>query len=200
MKAITHPKDWKVVTLAEVGTDEAFVRESLELVTILRASLIEGKQREDAQNAIVDVQTNGLIPAFLELRSIRESRGKDLPLLDQYQMFEDLSRKLWKSYKDLAQRAAKSMGFECGFIWQEETKFEEGLKKFQSNGRHCLSRLMPFCENYELTGKTTFLSSGTSSLNTKREIVEISSSSTTRRLPRNYLTMFRERSWISLRS
>jgi hypothetical protein len=33
LEAITHPKDWKSVKFANVGTDEAFVREMLELTT-----------------------------------------------------------------------------------------------------------------------------------------------------------------------
>jgi hypothetical protein len=131
VKSVTHPKDWKMAKLADVGTDEAFVRENLELITILNGTLIEGKQREEVKGAIGTIQIDGLIPTFLELRGIRESRGKDLPLVDKFQLYEDFSRKLWKAYKDLTQRAAKAMGFDVGFIWQEEPKFEEGLKRFR---------------------------------------------------------------------
>lgn len=130
---MTHPKDWKLAKLADVGMDEAFVRENVELITILNGTLIGGKQREEVTHAIAKIQIDGLIPAFLELRSIRDSQGKDLPLVDKFQMFEDFSRKLWKAYKDLTQRAGKAMGFECGFIWQEHPKFEAGLMKFRAD-------------------------------------------------------------------
>jgi hypothetical protein len=128
---MTHPKDWKVAKLADVGTDEAFVRENLELITILNGTLIFGKQRDEVRNAICTIQIDGLVPAFLELRGIREIQGKDLPVVDKFQLYEDFSRKLWKAYKDLTQRAAKVMGFDVGFIWQEDPKFGEGLKRFR---------------------------------------------------------------------
>jgi len=49
---MTHPKDWKQVHFANVGTDEAFIREMLELVTILEGSLIFGEQRENAKGPL----------------------------------------------------------------------------------------------------------------------------------------------------
>jgi hypothetical protein len=107
------------------------VRETLELVDLLKGTQIDGEQRRQATDAIGSVLTDGLLPAFLELRAIRESRGRDLPLIEQYQLYEDFARKLWKSYKDLTQRVALAMGFDIGFLFQNETKFEQGLKAFR---------------------------------------------------------------------
>jgi hypothetical protein len=98
---------------------------------LLKGTQIDGEQRRHATDAISSVLTDGLIPTFLELRAIRESRGRDLPLIEQYQLYEDFARKLWKSYKDLTQRAAVAMGFDIGFLFQNETKFEQGLKAFR---------------------------------------------------------------------
>lgn len=117
---------------ADVGTDQRFVRENLELVDLLGGTLILGKQREEASEAITAVLTDGLIPAFLELRAIQESQTNDLPLVNKFQQYEDFARKLWKAYKDLTQRAASAMGFDIGFLFQKETKFEEGLKVFRA--------------------------------------------------------------------
>jgi len=113
--------------------DEAFVRETSELFELLKGTSLEEKQKEQARDAIGNLLTDGLIPTFMELRAIRESRGKDLPLIDQFQLYEDFARKLWKSYKDLTQRAAAAMGFDIGFIFQKEGKFEEGLKAFRAS-------------------------------------------------------------------
>jgi hypothetical protein len=130
---MNHPKDWKVVHFANVGTDEIFIRQMLEVLEILKGTLIEGQERENANNAIGTVLSDGLIPTFMELRSIRESQTKSLPVVERLQLYEDFARKLWKSYKDLTQRAAETMGFDIGFLYQKDTKFEEGLKKFRTD-------------------------------------------------------------------
>lgn len=127
------PNKWSVRKFADVGTDEVFVRETVELFDLLNGTLIEGEQRRQATDAIGSVLADGLIPTFMELRAIRESRGKDLPLIEQFQLYEDFARKLWKAYKDLTQRAAAAMGFDIGFLFQKETKFEEGLKAFRAS-------------------------------------------------------------------
>jgi len=130
---MTHPKDWKVAPLASVGTEEAFMREMLEVVEILNGTLIEGHQRDESKHAIMTIMMDGLVPAFMELRAIRAPETASLPLAERYQPYEDFARKLWKAYKDLTQRAAETMGFDIGFLYQKDAKFEEGLKKFMAD-------------------------------------------------------------------
>jgi len=77
--------------------------------------------------------TDGLIPTFVELQGIRESQTKNLPVVEKLQLYEDFARKVWKSYKDLTQRAGKTMGFEIGFLYQEDKSFEDGLQKFRAD-------------------------------------------------------------------
>ncbi len=125
------PSKWKVEKFAEVGVSEPFVSEFLELYDILGGTMIPDTEKVNVKDAIGTVLFDGLIPAFLELRNIRASVGQDLPLVDRYQLYEDFARKVWKSHKDLTQRAGKAMGFNIGFLYQEEQGFEEGLKKFR---------------------------------------------------------------------
>jgi hypothetical protein len=129
----TPPSQWKVRTVANVGTDEEFVRQLLELHDILKGCTIPDAERERANNALLNIQLEGLLPAFLELRRIRESIGRELPDLDRMEPFEDLARKLWKSCKDLMQAAAKLMGFDVGFLYQKDARFEVGLKKLRKS-------------------------------------------------------------------
>jgi hypothetical protein len=129
---MSHPRDWKVAPFASVGTDEPFVKEMLEVLDILNGTVIEGQQREKVKTAITTIMMDGLIPAVMELRVIRAPETINLPLAERFQPYEDFARKLWKAYKDLTQRAAAEMGFEIGFLYQKDTKFEEGLKKFRA--------------------------------------------------------------------
>jgi hypothetical protein len=132
MKERNPPNKWKVVPFANVGTDEEFVRRMLEMFQLLGGTPIPDKQKEIAKDAIADILSEGLIPTFLELRNIRSSVGADLPLINKLQLYEDFARKLWKSYKDLTQRATAAMGFDIGFLFQDEKKFEAGLKNFRA--------------------------------------------------------------------
>jgi len=122
-----------VAPFASVGTQEPFMREMLELVDILEGSLIFAERRELARSAIMTVMTDGVLPAFLELRSIRSPHTANLPLTERFQPYEDFARKLWKAYKDLTQRAAEATGFDIGFLYQTDANFEKGLKKFRSD-------------------------------------------------------------------
>ncbi|HEX8815576.1 MAG TPA: hypothetical protein VF753_08755 [Terriglobales bacterium] len=57
--------------------------------------------------------------------------GKELPLMNRQQLYEDLCRKLWKSYKDLTEKVARLMGFKIGFLFDNDKKFRDGLKEFR---------------------------------------------------------------------
>jgi hypothetical protein len=132
MKERNPPNTWQVVHFANVGTDEEFVRLMLEMFWLLGGVSIADDQKTVVKDAIADILNEGLLPTFLELQNIRASVGADLPLVERLQLYEDFARKLWKSYKDLTQRAAIAMGFDIGFVFQKEQLFEEGLKTFRA--------------------------------------------------------------------
>jgi hypothetical protein len=127
METMTEPMNWKFAHFANVGTGEAFVQQILEVEEVLQGTLIVGQAREQAKNAIMTIMTDGLIPAFQELRMIRAPETANLPLTERFQPYEDFARKLWKAYKDLTQRAATAMGFDIGFLYQKDKEFEKGL-------------------------------------------------------------------------
>ena len=128
-----EPNEWKVEKFAEIGWDEKFVRDMCELKTILDATLIFDKQREDVNNAIMTILTDGLMPAFAELERIRAFDGKSLPLMDRREFYHDFCRKLWKAYKDLTQRAALAAGFNIGFLFKSDKEFAKGVVEFHVN-------------------------------------------------------------------
>lgn len=128
-----EPKNWKVEKFAEIGWDEKFVRDMCELKTILGATSIFDQQREDVNNAIMAILTDGLMPAFAELEKIRAFDGKSLPLMDRREFYHDFCRKLWKAYKDLTQRATLAAGFNIGFLFMSDKQFARGVVEFEAN-------------------------------------------------------------------
>jgi hypothetical protein len=128
-----EPNKWRVEKFAEIGWNEKFVRDMCELRTILNATLIFDQQREDVNNAIMTILTDGLMPAFAELEKIRAFDGKPLPLMDRREFYHDFCRKIWKAYKDLTQRAALTTGFNIGFLFMSDKEFAKGVIEFHTN-------------------------------------------------------------------
>jgi hypothetical protein len=125
------PNQWKFVPFADVGTSEEFVRVFLEIAgDLLGGTAIPEPRKKAAKNAIMNISMNGLTPAFMHLRNIRTSVGVDLPVLNTKQLYEDFVQDLWRSYKDLTQKAVKAMGSDIGFLYQTDTNFEKGLSTF----------------------------------------------------------------------
>lgn len=126
-----EPNKWTMAKFADIGAGEEFVKGMLDVTPVLDAGTIEEPTRAKVKEAILAILIEGLMPAFLELRQIRDSAGTPLPLLDQWQPYEDLARKLWNSYSDLTQKAARLMGFKIGFLYDDEKTFRDGLKEFR---------------------------------------------------------------------
>lgn len=126
-------QQFHVRKFADFGTSEEFVLPVLDLIEILKGTTIFDPQRDEVSGTIVAIGSEGLPAAFLELRKIRLSVGQDLPMLDQFQMYEDFYGKLWRAYKEYMQRAVKAMGFDIGFLFQKDAQFEKGLEAFREN-------------------------------------------------------------------
>lgn len=140
------PNKWPIVKFSDVGGDEPFVKGMLELTPIVDAGTIYDPQRSEVKEAIMSILIDGLLPAFLELRQIRESANKEMPVLDRLQLYEDLSRKLWKSYKDFTEKAARSMGFKIGFLYDNDKGFQEGSKEFRNQNPRLRSGFEKFLQ------------------------------------------------------
>jgi hypothetical protein len=124
---------FRVIKFADMGTSEEFVVTVIDLIEVLNATTIFGDQRTEVSSCIGAIAVEGLPAAVLELRKIRASSGQDLPMLNQLQMYEDFYGKVWRAYKEYMQHAAKAMGFDIGFLFQDDGKFEKGLKAFREN-------------------------------------------------------------------
>lgn len=141
------PRGFQVKKFANVGMGEEFVRHTLDLLDILGATRIRDDERDLVQGHLGSVVIEGLMPAFIKLREMRASAGEDVPILDHQQMYEDFAGKLWKAYKQHMQQAAKAMGFEVGFIFQDDKKFESGLKVFRQSNPGAPAALEGYLQN-----------------------------------------------------
>ena len=123
-----EPCTWKVTHFANIGGSEEFVMQlAIEMPELIDASMIYEPERQQLKEAILAISFDGLMPAFEELKRIRASTSQRIPELNRRQLYETFTILLWRSFKDLMQRAAKLMEPEIGFLFREDPKFEKGL-------------------------------------------------------------------------
>jgi hypothetical protein len=146
MKPGEEPNKWKLVKVSDVDGNEPFIKAFHELAPLVDAGTIYEPQRSEVKSAIHSILLEGIMPAFLDLQRIRASVGRDIPLMDRAQPYEDLAGKLWKSYKELTQNAARLMGFDIGFLFMNDTNFHKGLKKFREENPPLLAGYDKFLE------------------------------------------------------
>lgn len=129
------PNKWPVVKVADVDGTEEFIKQMMNLHRLVDAGSIYDPQRAAVKSALTSILMDGLMPAFLELQQIRASVGMDLPLMNREQPYEDLARKLWKSYSDLMQKASELMGFKLAFLFDNDKKFRSERRNFEARIR-----------------------------------------------------------------
>jgi hypothetical protein len=126
-----EPVDWKIKHFANISGSEEFMAQlMMEMPELVDAGTIREPERQKLKEAIAEICTVGLMPAFEHLKSIRALKAQSLPELNRKQLYETLTIVLWRAYKDLMQTAAKMMEPEFGFLFQSEAKFESGLAKW----------------------------------------------------------------------
>ena len=100
---------------------------AMEMPELVDASTIYETGRQKLKEAILAISVDGLMPAFEDLKKIRAAVNQTIPELNRKQLYENFTVVLWRSYRDLMQRAAKLMEPEIGFLFQDDSKFEKGL-------------------------------------------------------------------------
>jgi len=121
----------KIEKFADIGTGEPFVaRTGLGLIEILEATNF--KNRKEINDGIFTILFDGLMPAFLSLREIRKiESGKDEKIVINLQKhYINLFNHLWVAYKDRMPKVVGLIGFDIGFLFQNEKDFEEGTGGF----------------------------------------------------------------------
>ena len=116
-----------------------------EIYDLVNTSTIDGKDREELRDAIMVMVTEGLLPAYEDLRAIRAYKDQQIPVLNRKKHYDDFVRALWHGYKDLTPKIAALLGYDIGFLFQRDRKFKMGLEAFVAENRdHLLLDLAEF--------------------------------------------------------
>jgi hypothetical protein len=125
------PNDKFVVQkYASVGSKEPFTAAFIGLTDLVDAALFDTLAEQiEIKNIIMEIYMDGLLPAFLSLRKIHQPDA-DAGLADTYKNYDDLYRYLVRALKDRTQAAAKAIGYDIGFLFQQDAAFEKGCQEF----------------------------------------------------------------------
>ena len=114
---------------ANVGTQEPFTAAFLGLTDLLNAARFDAAKHTEIKNIIMEIYMDCLLPGFLSLRKIHQPDA-DAGLADDFKNYDDLYRYLVRALKDRTQAAAKAIGYEIGFLFQQDAAFEKGCQEF----------------------------------------------------------------------
>ena len=101
-----------------------------EVTDLLGNCRIYHQDKEDVKEAIHVMQLEGLMRAFAELQAIRANKDKRLARLDRDRPYENFARALWHGYRHLFPKVAGLLGYDIGFFFQLNPKFESKLPAF----------------------------------------------------------------------
>jgi len=120
---------FRVEHLANFGTGEPWVsRLMLELPKFVDVTTIE--RRNEVKEGIGAVYF-ALTDAFNDLRELRRlEQLSDVPVSERQAAFSSFYVHLWRAYKDRFQSLVSSLGYELGFLWQNDAAFETGAQRF----------------------------------------------------------------------
>jgi hypothetical protein len=122
-----HDK-FEIRKYANVGSKELFSR-FVELRGLVDATELESAKQTGIKDIILDIYMDCLLPAFLALRKIHNPDA-DAGMADNFKNYDDLYRHLVRGLKDRTQAAAKAIGYDIGFLFQQDTAFEKGCQEF----------------------------------------------------------------------
>lgn len=111
------------------GTKEPFTAAFLGLTDLLNAAQFDVAKQTEIKNIIMEIYMDCLLPTFLALRKIHQPDA-DAGLADTYKNYDDLYRYLVRALKDRTQAAAKAIGYDIGFLFQQDAAFEKGCREF----------------------------------------------------------------------
>lgn len=120
-----------VKLFSDVGMGELFMSRLYHFQDHILNGLFSTQKIKEIQEAILRVLFDGLEPAFRSLRELRkEWLDKKIPEKKKRQDIENIYSYLTIAFKDRFQGVAKLMGYDIGFLFQNDKNFEAGCEQF----------------------------------------------------------------------
>ena len=116
---------------SDVGMGELFMSRLFHFQDHILNGLFGTKNTKEVKDAIFQVIFDGLEPAFRSLRELRKKLiDEKIPEKEKRQLIENIYSYLTIAFKDRFQEVAKLMGYDTGFLFQNDKNFEVGCTQF----------------------------------------------------------------------
>jgi hypothetical protein len=126
---MSGPDKFVVQKYASVGSKEPFTAAFLGLRDLVDATDLESAKQTEIKDIVMEIYMDCMLPAFLSLRKIHQPDA-DAGMADNFKNYDDLYRYLVRALKDRTQAAAKAIGYDIGFLFQQDKAFEKGCQEF----------------------------------------------------------------------
>jgi hypothetical protein len=141
-----EPNEWDQAHFSAAPADRPFADFFFdEIHDLVNGSTIVNEDRQELCDAIMVMVTEGFLPAYEDLRSIRVYKDDPrIPVLNRKKHYDDFARALWHGYKDLMPKVVSLLDYNIGFLFQRDGNFKTGLEAFVIENRGNL--LLDFAE------------------------------------------------------
>ena len=121
----------QVKKFSDVGMGELFMSRLYHFQDNILNGLFGFEKNKETKQSIMNVLFDGLEPACRSLRKLRKSwDDENVPEKEKRQDIENVYSYLTIAFKDRFQQTANLMGYDIGFLFQNDTNFEAGCKEF----------------------------------------------------------------------
>jgi hypothetical protein len=124
-----EPRDWKVLTFADVGSNELFQMRFADLWRYFQGGMWPSEQQEKIRDAFWSMVLEGFTPPFMHLRqAIKLSSDPKTPILNLRNEYHSFYSTLWTAYRHRFDDLLQSMGYKASFIFADKdaTSQKEG--------------------------------------------------------------------------
>lgn len=132
-----EPNEWDKEHFSAAPTDREFADFFFdEIHDLVNRSTIVNEDRQELRDAIMIMVTEGFLPAYEDLRSIRAHKDDPrIPLLNRTKNYNDFVGRLWHGYRQLMPTVLKLLGYDIGFLFARSKGFKIGLQAFVTENR-----------------------------------------------------------------
>jgi len=128
------PLNHKIEKISNFGTSEPWVaRMTFSLIGLVENLPYSKTQIDEIKKWLFEIskELNAAFEALLEVEKLEKQ--KDSALYSKNAQYQNLYSALWRAYKDRFQKTCEQIGYDIGFLFEDDGKFERKSLEFIKN-------------------------------------------------------------------
>lgn len=128
------PLNHKIEKISNFGTSEPWVaRMTFSLLDLAEHLPYSKTQIDEVKKWLFEIskELNAAFEALLEVEKLEKQKGS--ALYSKNAQYQNLYSALWRAYKDRFQKTCEHIGYDIGFLFEDDKKFERKSLEFIKN-------------------------------------------------------------------